>query len=398
MSSRWKWPISAVASASAATLLTVVVPALTSAATTPLTAAAQWQRLAAGTLPATTSDSTYTGRATTLSALTQISPTNAWAVGTYYPRAGSSQTVILHWNGKAWSRVTSPNPASRAGLTSVSARSATDVWAVGSDAVGTLVLHWKGAAWETVKSPNPGKFSGLASVSAVSTNDAWAVGNDTSGPFILNWNGRTWAPVAASFPGTIKDLNGVSAVSGKDAWAVGEYYPGSTGYRTLVMHWNGKAWSKVGSPDPSPSGGGTFLYGGVSAVSATNAWAMGFYYNKAGSAAMAALILHWNGHSWSRSRPPSGPDNLTQVSAQPASAWAVGQTSAGVGQVLQLHGTTWSAAKAPSAGVTYTPSAIHDSGAGAWLTGSYCASACGTPFAVYDSLIMHWNGSRWSKT
>ena len=36
---------------------------------------------------------------------------NAWAVGSTPSLAGS--TLILHWNGKAWTRVPSPKPHSR---------------------------------------------------------------------------------------------------------------------------------------------------------------------------------------------------------------------------------------------------------------------------------------------
>jgi hypothetical protein len=46
--------------------------------------------------------------------------------------------------------VPSPNPSSDDQLTSVSADSATDAWAVGYDAgttTRTLILHWNGTAW-----------------------------------------------------------------------------------------------------------------------------------------------------------------------------------------------------------------------------------------------------------
>ena len=42
-------------------------------------------------------------------------------------------------------------------------------------------------------------------------------------------------------------LNGVSAISNSDAWAGGLYYNSDT--RTLVAHWNGTAWTIVSSPN-----------------------------------------------------------------------------------------------------------------------------------------------------
>ena len=85
--------------------------------------------------------------------------------------------LALHWNGHIWSQVPSQGPAS--GLTGVTALSASDAWAVGTDMAGTLVLHWNGHTWSQVPSPSPGSAHGsLAGVSADSPSDAWAVGCD----------------------------------------------------------------------------------------------------------------------------------------------------------------------------------------------------------------------------
>jgi len=66
----------------------------------------------------------------------------------------------------------------------------------------------------------------------------------------------------------------VSAVSATDAWAAG-YYTKSTGVaEPLILHWNGTAWKKVTTP--APSGGRYNSLYGVSAVSATDAWAAGY--------------------------------------------------------------------------------------------------------------------------
>src|SRR5438105_4684771 len=62
-----------------------------------------------------------------------VSPTDAWAVGDYVDDAtGHRDTLILHWNGTAWSQIPSPNPSPGMNeLFAVSADSATDAWAVG---------------------------------------------------------------------------------------------------------------------------------------------------------------------------------------------------------------------------------------------------------------------------
>jgi hypothetical protein len=100
------------------------------------------------------------------------------------------------------------------------------------------------------------------------------------------------APAGALTPNpspTSNLLKGVSAVSGSNAWAVGSYNDTTTGAsKTLVLHWNGTAWSKVKSPSPSS------LFSeldGVSAVSGSDAWAVGRYWN--GTAGVwDSLVLH----------------------------------------------------------------------------------------------------------
>jgi hypothetical protein len=245
----------------------------------------------------------------------------------YYtnPTTFATESLALRWNGTKWSKVASPNPGGTTSaiddstLTGVSADSA-DAWAVGSYinptpfAGETLVLRWNGTRWSQVASPNPGGTSSndinnLNGVSADSATDAWAVGSYA--PFggdtlALHWNGTKWSKVASPNPGgtssnDINILNGVSADSATDAWAVGTYGdPTTVVNETLVLRWNGTKWSKVASPNP----GGTtsandFSYlNGVSADSATDAWAVGYYFNPT-TGAEATIVLHWNGTSWS---------------------------------------------------------------------------------------------------
>jgi hypothetical protein len=86
-----------------------------------------------------------------LAGVAAASDSNAWAVG--YTGTGASDNVLmLHWNGTAWSRVTSPKVLTGAGeLSAITVISATDAWAVGSTGSSvkphTLLLHWNGTRW-----------------------------------------------------------------------------------------------------------------------------------------------------------------------------------------------------------------------------------------------------------
>jgi hypothetical protein len=345
------------------------------------------------------------------------SATDAWAVGVYFNSANVAQTLTLHWNGTAWSQVTSPNPGPNGdSLDSVSAISATDAWAVGTatnsaNVDQTFILHWDGAAWSQVTSPSPSPTqNSLLGVSADSATDAWAVGSyfgstNMSQTLILHWNGTAWSQVPSPSPGNGGDvLNSVSAASATDAWAVGTYPHGFNARpASLTLHWNGTTWSRVKSPTPRA---GLAQLTGVSTLSRRNAWAVG----RSEVTAAENLTLRWNGTAWTTVTAPSpgrSSNELQGVSAVSATdAWAVGWARgltkfAPVSTVtLRWNGTTWSRVPSPDPGNAggegtselFGVSAL--SVTDAWAVGDYINIDTG----VIDTLILHWNGTAWSVT
>ena len=120
-----------------------------------------------------------------------------WAVGVQATET-SNDTLALHWNGRSWTVVPNKNPWPECedgdilwngnSLNSVSAVSANDVWAVGSEcySANTIVEHWNGSSWSLVASPRqPDGFESMAAlygVEAISASNVWAVGyRDSSG-------------------------------------------------------------------------------------------------------------------------------------------------------------------------------------------------------------------------
>jgi hypothetical protein len=90
---------------------------------------------------------------------------------------------------------------------------------------------------------------------------------------VLHWDGARWAVTRSPDPlrGSFNVLNGVSALSPSDVWAVG-YYSNRSGQKDLILRWNGTRWAQVTSPGPLGS-----ALASVSAVSASDAWAAGTY-------------------------------------------------------------------------------------------------------------------------
>jgi erythromycin esterase-like protein len=271
------------------------------------------------------------------------SPTDVWAVGSYYDGT-MRKTLILHWDGRAWTQVTSPSPGGTDNeLFGVRAVSATDAWAAGYDITSgstdqTLILHWDGSAWTQVASPSPGTAGAvLEAVSATSSTDAWAVGSsftaDTEETLTLHWNGRKWAQVASPNRGTEDELFAVRGTSSTDTWAVGLAAVGGVD-QTLALHWNGSTWTRVATPDPGGSGVSNALVG-VAGTAANDTWAVGSTGPSGSAKAITrdtTLILHWDGAHWTQV-PSPGPGISSDLFAVAASSagnlWAVGESSDG---------------------------------------------------------------------
>src|SRR5439155_6975194 len=215
------------------------------------------------------------GGGTAFQDVAAISANDVWAVGYAVYTFDVERAVIEHWDGNQWSIVPSPRVAAATGnsFMGVTAVAANSVWAVGSSARSdgtsqTLVMHWDGSRWSIVPSPNVGASGELIRVDAVSANDIWAVGYYAAGApseqhmLILHWNGTQWSIVPGPALSASTFLRGVAAISANDVWAVGSV--GSANNESLTLHWNGAQWSRV----PSPSG---WLVD-VSAVSANDVW------------------------------------------------------------------------------------------------------------------------------
>jgi hypothetical protein len=161
-----------------------------------------------------------------------ISPANAWMVGSPSSASASGPAWIEHWDGTAWTVAPVAGMPADSRLNAVRALSASNVWAVGAtintatNEDSPLILHYDGTSWTVLSSiPTPGFSSQLKGVAVTSTG-AMAVGRFDDGggthPLILLWNGTTWAQLPAASPGTNAFLNGVGGTS-NNYWAVGEY-------------------------------------------------------------------------------------------------------------------------------------------------------------------------------
>jgi hypothetical protein len=185
-----------------------------------------------------------------LNAVTAISSNNVLAVGNFTNQQGNPQALIEQWNGSQWEIVTSPNPGLSSILSGVSAVSAGNIWAVGDFAAqqqsnaATLIEHFDGSTWQVVTSPNRSalNYNGLFSVTALSATNVWAVGqsgisngasphsgSSKSSAFprtlIEHFDGTKWRIATSPNLGTSDFLTGISGVPGtSQVWTAGAYY------------------------------------------------------------------------------------------------------------------------------------------------------------------------------
>jgi hypothetical protein len=238
-----------------------------------------------------------------LNGISAVSPTDVWIVGGI---GESLKSTLLHWNGTEWKAVKNPTDKTLKAITMISA---TDGWAIGS---GGVILHWDGTEWKTVNSPTD---KSLNAISMISATNGWAAGDFVT----LRWDGSTWT---ASDNGSLlegismlndKDvwavelvsykilhwdgsewknttgmdeidnaMHAISMVSATDGWAVGDAYDLKTSEsKSLILRWNGTKWQEV----PNPGSG---WLSSISMINANDGWVVGW----------DGVLLHWDGVNW----------------------------------------------------------------------------------------------------
>jgi len=155
-----------------------------------------------GTSWKTTPSPSVGSGASQLNGVVALAPNDVWAVGfstpVRPPKSAATLTLIEHWDGTSWTVVSSPNVGPNSvfqsnRLEGITAISPTDIWAFGSYFLAngsgnqkTLLLHYDGTAWSIAPSPNPttGDFLSdiLSAGVAVSPNDVWIVGSEDEPP------------------------------------------------------------------------------------------------------------------------------------------------------------------------------------------------------------------------
>ena len=176
----------------------------------------------------------------------------------------------------------------------------------------------------------------------------------------------------------------MSIVSATDAWAVGTYFDHSFNQHPLVERWDGKKWRLV----PTDGLGlGSAL--AVDAISANDAWLVGF----GTGSPLPTMTAHWDGAGWSLVPSPSPKGSsisvLDGVSAVATDdVWAVGSgfDSEQHALIERWNGKKWKTVKSAPAYDLLGVAAVSPNDV--WAVGH----ASGTLNAFSE----HWNGTEWA--
>jgi len=297
-----------------------------------------------------------------LSSVTATSTSDAWAVGAYLNASDQEQTLVEQWDGTQWSVAPSPNIGTDDYLYAVAAISANDVWTVGryytaNSQEQTLIEQWNGVQWSVIPSPSPTTSDQLSALSVNSVTDIWAIGMADYKPLVEHWDGTQWSIIPSPNYGIEADLNGVAAISSNNVWSVGRYETSSFNYRTFTEHWDGTQWSIIPSPNIGTLNSNELI--GVTQVPGTNQiWTVGDHFTNK----IYTLTEYWNGKGWRTVASPNPGTSRNMLfgvaSISAKSVWAVGyyqNDSNGNHYPLIEHwnGSTWS--------ITPNPKLLQDS-------------------------------------
>jgi hypothetical protein len=271
--------------------------------------------------------------------------TDAWVVGDL----SATTPLTARWNGTSWSQVTGPTVtgARNTVLNAVSAASASDAWAVGRATVNlvtsSLAAHWNGSAWSVVATPQVAG-SVLTSVADISPADAYAVGQSEA----LHWNGTDWSAFGVPVPGggTPAGLSAVAADSASDVWIAGEYFDSATSaLEPFTAHWNGTSWATV----PVPASGAELT--GLAVINHADAWVVGI-----GPKGKAVTENWTGGRAWHLVPNPVSGLLLSVTGTGPGNVTAAGHNTTPNGPtaaiILSWNGSTWTKVKVPKVGAT----------------------------------------------
>jgi hypothetical protein len=296
-----------------------------------------------------------------LADIVATSRTNAWAAGV----SSHGKPVVYRWNGTSWRAIARPGRAGSAAA-GVAASSARNVWvAISGEAA---VDHWNGHAWKRVSFGSPDRVE-IDGLTTTGPRDVWVFSYDskTKTQTAFGWNGRRWK--RTRLPGSLGGgpaarLASASSPSNVWAWAYDAKHR-----RWESLHYNGHAWKRIRLPRWLLPARRTVLPEQLLAKSAHDVW--GTVYAVRGATRGPVVLLHWDGHHWSRmsGHLPGGTMTGPIATDGNGGLWLGAQRPGGAAYLAHYLGGRWTRSALPASGTAVTALALIPGTQTLWASG-----------------------------
>ena len=287
------------------------------------------------------------------------------------------------------------------------------LFVAGAAVVAAAVLPASAAtspAWRVVKTFGPAEGVWSDNFAVSGANDAWSTwiackpcgGNNPVTHFYVEHSaGTTWRQVRvpASLEGAAEASVAIGASAYKNLWLF-QPATSSRSPRAHVLRWNGSKWRRQAIPSWAVHLNLSGTYDIVPAVfGPKSVWV--FSMGVDAFTNPGHYVARYNGHRWTKLQLPAVPNQVSVVSEH--DIWALGSTIATKGKpstsiLMHWNGKRWSTLAVPSAHVpknatenVLNPVALGP--ANVWIQRDIERGLAGAA-TLY---LLHWNGQRWSR-
>lgn len=194
-------------------------------------------------------------RGASLSSVTSPGRRDAWAVGSVTNARRQQRPLVLHWNGRRWSRHSVPGMGPNRLPVYVTATSPSNVWifTFPSSGIGSEAdFRWNGRRWVELAGP-PSSVSFVGNVPnwlVLGRSDVWEFeGASCTGQRVMNCTTTVWHLTGGKWVATTAPtwVHGMASVKGR-AWVTGTNAITGISGRAGLYQWTGTRWSFVRGP------------------------------------------------------------------------------------------------------------------------------------------------------
>ncbi len=251
--------------------------------------------------------------------------------------------VLYHLTRTGWHPVALPGPTGSF-VSNVNASSPANVWATLANEPD--VAHLTSHGWVLVSFAHGSDDVLMDGLATTSPRNVWAFSYDftTKLPYAHHFNGSSWKTTQLPAIVSGNSLTGLISTSSADnIWTLA-----AKGSATVTMRYNGHKWQTFPLPKNTVPAGQTVFARRILAESASDVWTVVWTFK--GAVAGPVILMHWNGHDWSKAagKPPTGALSGPIAPDGRGGLWLGAQSATGAPFLLHYRDGAWTKVKCPT--------------------------------------------------